>query len=469
MTVRRRTAGALCLALALAFGSLAAGAMAQTTDVVAYLAEGDASAVHLRVAKEDLLPVPDALDTHLPFARARSSSPVTRVALAAPAYDQNISNLPDFMCLASGGQFCPPALPLRASAEQPGSTDSDETELPAIEGGPIRIAAGHAQVRATPTGAEATATDGGFRFAASAGGAQAASALRSALGGAAPGWSAAEEDEGTLVAAGASTTHVTTQVGAGGVVTTAIAEVSGLRLFDGQVRIGSVRTEVRVPDGGEVSGGPELIGVTVGPFAATIDHRGIRIADTDAAPGALQRMNEALAALDAVVAVRIGSLELTPREGGRTVEASALHLAFRREVVPNTGAESGDIAFGLVRATAARFATTLGGTDGDAPLAGFTGDDTFTSTILGPEDPATTSTGSLPGPRVPDRITALDEPVPMGAQPVVDVDVPALPVAVVLLVLLSVLSATSGIVLLAGWQVAAAPDWQLTSGDRWRS
>lgn len=453
----RRVGGATALAVAVVLLATAAGTMRASgaPSVVIYEGEARASALHVQATKESLLPVPDALDTFLPFARVRAASPVLRSALASPAYDTNISNLSELLCTASGNQLCPPSVPLTASVEEPGT--SAQTPIPPIEAGPLALAGGYAEARASEDAASAVARHEELTLQTrstdeSAPGA-AADLLRDAIHAADPTGNPADASgDDALV----STTGVTASseivVRSGGVAASATSEAGGVSLLEGLVRIEAVHAEAAYANPGPgPTGGPRLAGVTVGPFAARIDADGIHVADETLGPEARERLNEALARIDELFRVRLGGLEVEPRPDGQVARATGLEIAYRREVVPNTGAEGVRIAVGTA-------AVTSGWSTTGVPE---TGTAVEPSTIGRPPDgpsdvPGTT--GPSPdeaqrAPTDPGRITELGDPEAAPAGNVLP-GLPDFPAGMLVLVLGAALAAATGFALLTGWQVA---------------
>lgn len=453
---RARLLGAAALAISASLLAAAAGSVPASgaPTVVIYDGDAEASALHVRATKESLLPVPDALDTFLPLARARVASPDSRFALASPAFDTNISNLPDLLCTASRNRFCPPDVPLTASVDEPGT--ADETPTPRIAAGPLVLGAGFAEARADPGGARATAREGelvlipGGSAEASAP-ERAADVLRGALRTTAPTWEAAASD--ALVAATGVSAVAELTVGPDALTSSSTASVGGLSLLEGLIRVEALHSEASIgTDAEDPSGGPELTGVAVGPYEATIDEEGIHLADETLAGDAREALNAALAALDELVRIRLGGLRTEPQPDGTRVRSIGLRLSYEREVAPNTGAEVVEIEIGNAVAAVARSETAVGGAgttvtappvppapvgDEPAPVAG--------STSGSQGAPA-------PEPR-PERIAELPGPETAPSSSTLP-GLPDFPVGMLVLVLGAAVAAGVGVALLTGWQVA---------------
>lgn len=451
-----RSLGAVALAVSALLLAAAAGSMPASgaPTVVIYDGESEAAALHVRATKESILPVPDALDTFLPLARTRIASPDSRFALAGPAFDTNISNLPDLLCTASGNQLCPPDIPLTASVDESGA--SDETPIPRMAAGPLTVGAGFAEARATEAGASALARGDELSFdpqgsSDAAAPARAADVLRETLRAVAPTWKAEADEDALVSATGVSATSELT-VGPDAVAASSTSSVGGVALLEGLIRIEAVHSEASFEASDEeATGGPELTGVRVGPFEATIDEGGVHLADETIGAGVREALNAALEEVDALVRVRLGSLRTEPRPDGRRARSAALELSYEREIVPNTGAEVVHIDVGTAVASVARSETSV-------ESAGVVG----APSAPPPSDPAEPALAAPSAPRTeprtapapePEHITQLPGPDTVPARDTLP-GLPDFPVGMVVLVLGAAIAAGGGVTLLTGWQVA---------------
>lgn len=437
--------------LASAAGALAlvsvGGGRAQADPLVTASTLAEASALHVLVTRESLLPIPNMLDTSIPYAKAESRTPGDRRALASPVYDGTISNLPGLLCLSGFAEACGASYPLQAAAPGPGGEPDSSTPIPAVDADPFHIGAGYGAAHAQGTDADARATLGSLAIAMPqigldvAGPNDAVAILEAALKQAAPSWKASRASEGFLARVGAASSSTRVTVGAGTASSTGMTDLADVELLEGLVRIRAIHTELTIAGGDSpMTGGTTVTGVTVGPFTARIDGNAIAVPGSDL-------VNQALAAAGAFLNLSIGTLDRVPREGGSDAVASALSLGYRHELIPNTGNDVVEITVGMVRATATRIETADAAAPSPTPLpSGNPPPPRVLGTGLGMPD-VTTSTSAGPTEETGGESDWLT-PAAAGS-PIL----PHLPPGVALLVILIAASAATGIVSLTVRQV----------------
>ncbi|MFA5786869.1 MAG: hypothetical protein WDA71_07820 [Actinomycetota bacterium] len=363
---------------ALALVVLGAGGVRAGSDGTA-LAAAEASAVHVQATRESLLPIPNMLDSFIPYIKTQTRSPDTRLALASPVYDNTISNLPGLMCFQGVAEACSVSYPLQAVAPGPAGEPDSQTLVPAMPAGPLEIGAGYASAHADADGTLGRTALGSLTIAmpSDAGASRSASTrspsasgdavraesrdgplvaariLASALRRVAPGWKASADSTGILVRVGGMSSWGGSSIAKGKATATAVADLSDVEILEGLVRVRVVHSEVSLAGGRSPSssGYATLQGVTVGPFDASVVGNALTVPGQEA-------LSQALAAMSDFVRIGVGGFEAKPREGGYDAVATALTVSYRQEIITNTGADAVELVFGLARATAARSETS---------------------------------------------------------------------------------------------------------------
>jgi hypothetical protein len=333
--VVRFAAAALCTGLGLGLLATRSGAQAAHSGV--FQSASEASVISAVYSRPGLLPFGDPAGA-IGFSRTKVSILGTEGIGSYLWFGDIAAGFKEAAALQAGESFEParqlflslPDYPFMAKAHTPGS-DAERarsTSLTgAFEGGTgIVLDAGRATATADPdaasgasviAGAEIVTPNEVFR--------NAAATLRQQLA-TITGRSFAAAGAGVVLSAGTGrATSISSWDGPRLSVTT-VSQVSDVTAFEGLVSIAGVKAQTVVTsDGRKPSAVPSLSisGVTVGPYAATLDERGLRVVDSSLDSRQLRDANDAIAQQLGVAGVDVRAAGSSSSVRGAVEPASA--------------------------------------------------------------------------------------------------------------------------------------------------